>query len=184
MVRNYMQFHRFVPLRSNFAYEFWSGNNEIFDPESRELNRITRYEQVRLYAHLGETAFLDQKWQAAKHFVRTHPALYVRLCLDRFIATWLGTEAPVHDFLRADSAVARFLLAWNAVSMVLIILGLVRLYREERSFFLPVAVFPLIFPITFYIAHTSLRHRHPGDAALLLLMAIAVAGSRRQKLPR
>src|ERR1700739_478663 len=74
-LRNYVRFHRLVPLRSNFAYEFWSGNNEIFDPESREGNRMTRYAQTRLYAHIGETAFLDQKWQAAKHFVGTHPSL-------------------------------------------------------------------------------------------------------------
>ena len=34
-LRNYVQFHRFIPLRSNFVYEFWSGNNEIFDVHSR-----------------------------------------------------------------------------------------------------------------------------------------------------
>jgi 4-amino-4-deoxy-L-arabinose transferase-like glycosyltransferase len=179
-LRNYMQFHRFVPFRSNFAYEFWSGNNEIFDPESRELNRITRYEQTRLYAHLGETAFLDQKWQAARHFVGAHPVLYANLCARRFVATWLGTDSPVHDFLNADSAMARFLLLWNAVCSVLIVAGLARLYRERRAFFVPLAVFPFIFPITFYLAHTSLRHRHPCDPALLLLAAIALTGCGRQ----
>ena len=182
-VRNYVQFHRFVPLRSNFAYEFWSGNNEIFDPESRELNRITRYEQTRLYAHLGETAFLDQKWQAAKHFVGTRPVLYANLCARRFVATWLGTDSPVHDFLHSDSAMARFLLLWNAVSLLLLVVGLARLYRERRALFMPLAVFPFIFPVTFYLAHTSLRHRHPCDPVLLVLAAIAVAGCGRQMQP-
>lgn len=179
-IRNYVQFHRLVPLRSNFAYEFWSGNNEIFDPESREVNRITRYEQVRLYANLGETDFLEQKWQAAKHFVRTRPGLYAQLCLRRFVATWFGTDSPAYDFLHTDSGMARFLLLWNALTFFLMIAGLVRLYREQHNFFVPVAVFPVIFPIAFYLAHTSLRHRHPCDPALLLLVVMGIGGSRRQ----
>jgi hypothetical protein len=38
------------PRAPIFPYELWSGNNEIFDEHSRAVNRITRYEQVRLYA--------------------------------------------------------------------------------------------------------------------------------------
>lgn len=183
-IRNYLQFRRFIPVRSNFAYELWSGNNGIFDPESHQVNRITRYEQVRLYAHLGESAFLDQKWRAASHFVRTHPGLYVQRCGHRFIATWFGTESPLRDFIEADSVLARLLLFWNAICFCLVIVGLARLYREQRAFFLPLAAFPLIFPVTFYFAHTSLRHRHPCDPALLVLAAIAILGCRRQIHPQ
>lgn len=182
-LRNYVTFHRLVPLRSNFAYEFWSGNNEIFDPESREVNRITRYEQTRRYDHLGETAFLNEKWQAAKHFVDARPVLYANLCARRFVATWLGTDSPVHDFFQADSAMARFLLLWNAVCLVFLVAGLARFYNEQRTFFVPLAVFPFIFPVTFYLAHTSLRHRHPCDPILLLLAAIAITGCGRQMRP-
>jgi hypothetical protein len=179
-LRNYIQFHRFVPLRSNFAYEFWSGNNEIFDPHSREVNRITRYEQTRLYARLGETAFLAEKWQSAEQFVRSHPSLYAQLCARRIVATWLGTESPWQDFLRADSGLARFLLLWSLLSFLPLLVGLVRLYRSDRTYFFPVAAFPLIFPITFYLAHTSLRHRHPCDPVIALLMAVAFLGARGQ----
>lgn len=178
-IRNYTQFHRFVPLRSNFAYEFWSGNNPIFDPNSREINRITRYEQTRRYAEAGESAFLDEKWQAAGRFVRMHPGLYARLCARRIIATWCGTDAPWYDFVRADSWVARVLLAWNVLSLPLIIAGLLRVYFVGGSFFVPIAAFPMVFPLTFYLAHTSLRHRHPCDPALAVLMAVALSFLRR-----
>ncbi len=176
-VRNYVQFHRFIPLRSNFTYEFWSGNNEIFDEHSREVNRITRYEQTHLYAKLGENAFLDEKWRKAGNFVVTHPALYAKLFGNRIVATWLGTESPWGDFARTDSLLVRFLLFWNALVLVGVIAGLVRLYLRQRPYFFPVASFPLVFPLVFYIAHTSLRHRHPCDPILALLMAIAVAGA-------
>jgi hypothetical protein len=182
-LRNYIQFHRFVPLRSNFAYEFWSGNNEIFDPYSREVNRITRYEQTRLYARLGETDFLAEKWQSAKQFVRTHPSLYAQLCARRIVATWLGTESPWQDFLHADSGLARFLLLWSLISFLALLVGFIRLYRSDRTYFFPVAAFPLIFPFTFYLAHTSLRLRHPCDPVLALLMAVAFLGATRQMQP-
>jgi hypothetical protein len=175
--RNYAQFHRFMPLRSNFPYEFWSGNNEIFNPNSREVNRITRYEQIHLYAEMGETKFLDEKLQKASDFIRTQPALYARLFARRVVATWLGTQSPWRDFAGSDSYFVRFVLAWNAVTLATVILGLVRLYVRQRRYFLPVASFPVIFPLTFYIAHTSLRHRHPCDPILALLMAVAILGT-------
>jgi 4-amino-4-deoxy-L-arabinose transferase-like glycosyltransferase len=182
-VRNYVQFHRFIPMRCNFPYEFWSGNNELFDEHSRELNRITRYEQTHLYSRLGENAFLTDKWHKATHFVRTHPHLYIQLCAGRVVATWLGTPSPFRDFLRADSSLARFLLLWNALALVGIVVGLVRLYLRRRIYFLPLASYPLFFPLTFYIAHTSLRHRHPCDPVVALLIAIAVLGTSNLPIP-
>jgi hypothetical protein len=180
MIRNYIEFHRVIPMRSNFSYEFWSGNNEIFDEHSHALNRITRYEQVHLYSRLGENEFLSDKMQAAVLFVQTHPRLYMQLFARRVVATWLGTESPWRDLVNSDSNLARFLIVWNAITLAGIIAGLVRLYIQNRGYFVPLASFPLIFPITFYIAHTSLRHRHPCDPILALLMAIAVTGVQQQ----
>lgn len=177
-IRNAVQFHRFIPARSNFPYELWSSNNEIFDEHSRAVNRITRYEQVRLYAKLGENAFLEDKWQKAVEFIRTHPALYAQLFGRRIVTTWLGVESPWQDFLRSDSVLVRFILIWNAFTLIGLLAGLFRLLWARNPFFLPVAVFPLVFPLTFYIAHTSLRHRHACDPVLALLMAVALLGSR------
>jgi hypothetical protein len=178
IARNYIQFHRFIPFRSNFPYEFWSGNNEIFDPHSRELNRITRYEQIHLYAEQGETEFLHEKLKMASGFVSAHPDLYARLFARRMIATWLGTESPWQDFAQTDSLLVQIILAWNAIALAGIILGLTRIYLQQPVYFLPVASFPIIFPLTFYIAHTTLRHRHPCDPVVALLMAIAIAGTK------
>jgi len=179
-IRNYSYFHRFIPLRSNLPYEFWSGNNEIFDANSRAINRITRYEQTTLYGHEGETAFLNEKWQAAKSFVRTHPQLYAELCAQRLVTTWFGTDSPAHDFLHTNDELGKSLLIWNAASLAALLVGLLRLYVRERPYLFPLAVFPAIFPITFYLTHTSLRHRHPIDPAICLLMAIAFL-NRKQK---
>ena len=175
-VRNYVQFHRFIPLRSNFVYEFWSGNNEIFDEHSRAVNRITRYEEVHLYHQVGETEFLHEKWLKAVNFVHAHPALYCQLFGRRVIATWLGTETPWQDFFRTDSLFVRFLFLWNAVTLLGVVAGLARLRLSHSPYFFPVAAFPVVFPVAFYIAHTTLRHRHPCDPVIALILAFAIVG--------
>lgn len=175
-IRNAAQFHRLIPLRSNFSFELWLGNNEVFDEHSREVNRITRFEQVRRYEQLGESSFLDEKRQLAFAFIRTHPALAFQLTGRRFIATWLGTATPWEDFKRTDSSLVRVLFLWNVVTVLGLLLGLARLVVAKSSFLLPVAVFPLIFPIIYYITHTSMRYRHPCDPVLALLLAIAGFG--------
>jgi len=178
-VRNYVQFHRFVPIRSNFAYEFWSGNNEIFDPDSRAVNRVTRYEQARLYGTFGETAFFDDKWQKAANFVHSNPRLYFQLSIQRVIATWFGTATPWRNLREAGSFLARFLIITNVLTFLGTLAGLIRLAVCRSPYLVPLASFPLCFPVAFYLTHTTLRHRHPCDPVLLLLVAIALAIPRK-----
>jgi len=177
-IRNAIQFHRLIPIRSNFAFELWLGNNEIFDEHSREINRITRFEQVRLYAQLGETSFLDQKRHQAETFVTQHSQLALHLAAQRFVSTWFGTASPLDDFRRADSTLVRFLFIWNALTFVAIFVGLLRLARARSAYLVPLAVFPLVFPVVYYITHTSQRYRHPMDPILVILIAIAILGVR------
>jgi len=137
------------------------------------VNRITRYEQTHLYATLGENAFFDDKWQKASNFVRSNPNLYLRLCGRRIVATWLGSEAPWDHLRRTDSWLARFLIVWNTLTLLAMLAGLVGLLLQPSPYLFPIASFPLFFPVAFYLAHTSLRHRHPCDPAIALLVALA-----------
>jgi Dolichyl-phosphate-mannose-protein mannosyltransferase len=173
-IRNAVQFHRFIPIRSDFPFELWMGNNPIYDEHSRQLNRITRYEEVHQYSQLGETAFLEEKGRAAKEFIREHPPLALQLAARRTGAIWMGTPTPWQDFQRADSNLARFVLFWNAVTILGVAARLACLFFVRRWFLLPVAAFPLAFPLVYYVTQASLRLRHPCDPALALLMALAI----------
>jgi hypothetical protein len=173
-IRNTVQFHRFIPIRSDFPFELWMGNNPIYDEHSRQLNRITRYEEVHRYSQLGETAFLEEKGRAAKEFIRTHPALTLQLASRRAVAIWMGTPAPWQDFQRADSNLPRFIFIWNALTILGAATGLACLFFARRWFLLPVAAFPIAFPLVYYATQVSLRLRHPCDPALALLMVLAI----------
>ena len=173
-LRNAVQFHRFIPIRSDYPFELWMGNNPIYDEHSREVNRITRYEQVHLYTQLGENAFLEEKRRAAFAFLRAHPVLCLQLAARRDVAWWFGTPTPWQDFRQTDSALVRFLFAANAVTLLGTLAGLLALMRLRSSAFLPVAAYPLVFPLAYYMTQVSLRLRHPSDPILALLLAVAV----------
>ncbi|MGD0401979.1 MAG: glycosyltransferase family 39 protein [Candidatus Acidiferrales bacterium] len=179
-LRNYAEFHRFIPLRSNFPFELWIGNNEVFDDRSPNVNaRVTRYGEARRYGQLGETAFMKEKWRLASEFMRTHKRLEVRLTRWRFMSFWVGSFRPVEDFENADSGWIRGIFALNLLTAIGGVIGIVVLWRARSRYVIPAAVFVVVVPLVYYVTHASLRYRHPIDPILLILTAIALTGVER-----
>ena len=183
-IRNYIQFHRLIPLRSNLPFELWLGNNDIFDQHSvGGIQRITRFGETRLYSQLGETAYMDEKRHLAWQFIRTHPPLEARLIGRRITATWLGTESPWRDFLSTDSVLIRSIFLFNAFLTLGTVLGIIFLFLRRNPYAIPLALVPLLFPLIYYATHTNLRYRHPIDPILLLLVAFAILSIFRPRTP-
>jgi hypothetical protein len=173
--RNYAQFHRFVPLRSDFPFELWIGNNEVLNPQGRDaMARITAYGQIREYVQLGETAFLQKKWREATGFILSHKRLELWLTQRRFVAMWLGSPDPIIDFRHASSPFIRFLYIANALATLGALAGIVALFWKRNPYAFPVSAFPIVFPSIYYVTHASLRYRNPIDPAVLLLAAAAI----------
>jgi hypothetical protein len=174
--RNYLAFHRFIPLRSNFAFELWLGNNEQFDEQSQIVPAADpeRFE-IRKYVHMGETAFMQDKWQRATAFIKTHPGLEIILFARRFVATWTGMEKPIEGFRDADSPLVRLVLISNTLAAIGALCGIVALLRSRNIYVFPLAGVVIVYPLIYYVTHASLRYRHPIDPVMLLLAMIAVA---------
>src|SRR4249920_984441 len=69
-IRNYIQFHKFIPLRSNFAFELYIGNNENYDDQHRfRPGVITQDREILRYLHMGETAFMEEEKRKAIAFI-------------------------------------------------------------------------------------------------------------------
>jgi len=65
--------------------------------------------------------------------------------------------------------------------------GVLTLWRLRSPYFIPLAAFPLVFPLVYYLALAPPRYRHPVDPVLLLLTAIAftrLANYRKRPVPR
>jgi hypothetical protein len=173
-IRNYTVFHRVVPLRSNFPLELYIGNNENYDDKhARYPGPITKERETLRYFRLGETPFMDEEMRKAKKFIVTHPRVELILFGKRFVAFWTGIPNPIDQFLATDSWLARGLILCATFSGLGALLGTAVLIRRHSEYTFALAEFPLIFPLLYYITHTSLRYRHPIDPVVLLLTAIA-----------
>jgi 4-amino-4-deoxy-L-arabinose transferase-like glycosyltransferase len=207
-IRNYVAFHKFIPVRSNLPFELWLGNNDIFDEHARGGRRsITRTEEARRYAQLGETGYMAEKWELATAFMRAHPELELWLAGRKFVSFWMGTEAPVKNFLETDSWLIRGILLSSFLTAIGALGGIVVLWRGKKKITqrrrergvsaeaekngdqemagdasFPLAVFPVVFPCLYYFTHADLRYRHPIDPVVLLLTVVAVAGAWRMAI--
>src|SRR5580700_177774 len=176
-IRNYVQFHKFIPLRSNFAFELYIGNNENYDEQHQfRPGAITQDREILRYLRMGETAFMEEEKRKAIAFITAHPRIELWLVLERFVDFWLGSASPLAAFRQADSLWLYFILACNIVAPLTAFVGILVLFATKNPYALPVVAFPLVFPLLYYVTHTSLRYRHPVDPLVLLLAAIGVHG--------
>jgi 4-amino-4-deoxy-L-arabinose transferase-like glycosyltransferase len=175
-VRNYLAFHKFIPLRSNLPFELWLGNNEQFDEQSHVVPPSNpELTEIRNYIHMGETAFMQDKWGKAVGFMRTHPRLEITLFARRFVATWTGVEKPIESLRDTDSPLVRVVIISNTLAALGALCGIVALARSRNLYAFPLAAVPIAYPLIYYVTHTSLRYRDPIDPVLLLLVTLAIA---------
>jgi hypothetical protein len=172
-VRNFLAFHRFVPLRSTFPFALWLGHNPVFDPRSPVTTRVIPYEQGREYKQLGETAFMRAKGSEAFTFIRTHPAIEANLFAQRFVAFWAGIDSPLQRLLHAESLADRIVLLANFLIALATLSGLVAVWIKRRHYAFVLSVFPVVFPWIYYATQPYLRYRQPIDPILMLLTALA-----------
>jgi hypothetical protein len=90
-VRNYLVFGRFIPAKSNLAYELYQ--SQCLQPGGplqattfREHPYGTGSRERQEYNALGEVAYLDRKWQQFGQAVRANPADFLRRVAERFVA--------------------------------------------------------------------------------------------------
>ncbi len=81
---------------------------------------------------MGETAFMQDKWQKATAFMRTHPRLEITLFARRFVATWTGVEKPIESFRDTDSPLVRLVLISNTLAALGGLCGIVALLRVAK----------------------------------------------------
>jgi hypothetical protein len=176
-VRNYVQFHRLVPLRSNFPLELYIGNNANY--ATRQFvwpPRITKEGELLRYFKMSETAFMDEEERKALEFMRAHPKIVMELTGERFVTFWTGLPEPVQAFRSTDEWLIRVLLVCNTVAAIGALAGIVVLIRRGSPYAFPAAAYPVVYPWLYYVTHPNLRYRHPIDPVVLLLLAVAVGG--------
>jgi 4-amino-4-deoxy-L-arabinose transferase-like glycosyltransferase len=175
--RNYFALHGFVPVKSNFGLELWLGNNAavsdgVWSPQMHPMNNFRELVALNLS---GEPGYMRDKQRAALTFIRANPRRFANLLGRRVADTWAALYDSREDkwmsVLHLHLAEIYFCVVFSAFAAA----GLVLALRRSAVEALPVVLCVVVFPVPYYLTHTSLRYRHPIDPVLTLFAVYAVA---------
>ncbi len=176
-LRNYLVFHKLVPVRGNFGAELRMGNAEDATGLWRSYVHPTQYDvQLRLYERMGEVAYVEMRKQEALDFIRAHPARFLDLCLRRAIYFWF--DIPLTNWaghLRLYRNLLFFFTSVVAVGGA----GVMLRRRHPAGFLYASLLFAA--PLVYYITFPHPRYRHPIEPQITILgvYLFQAAGQKR-----
>jgi hypothetical protein len=177
-IRNWMEFHAFVPTRSNFGLELRVSNR----PESYALMEdnvshgvMSRFHpglngnEARKVAAEGEIAYTRSEMAAARAEIRRDPARFLRLTGERLWRFWL---APSRRFKTTAASTAITLLG---------LLGLCLLPASPGTRLIWLIL--LTYPLVYYFIQVDARYTYPLGW-IFLTPAVHVVMRAAQKFAR
>jgi 4-amino-4-deoxy-L-arabinose transferase-like glycosyltransferase len=182
-VRNYVTFHKVIPIRSCFGLELYCGNNADswhwdppgYHPSDNEV-------EWQEYQQLGEIAFTQKKLHQGMAFIAAHRALYVQQTLRRVVYFWTGFWSFSRRYLAEEAADPGNMVLATAMT-VLAFIGLRRAFREKLPSAIPFLLAFVFFPVTYYLTHPEDYYRRPIDPLFVVLAAFALASWRNTAKP-
>ena len=167
IIRNWVAFHAFVPMRSNFGAELYEAtlfSNDGF-PWMATLPLAEAAPEFQRYERLGEIAFSKQQGDRAKAAIRAHRDLFLKNALRRVYFFWVSVPHPT-DAGESVEAIRRINFSFLSFSGLLgLALAMRRHIPGAWLFFWAFALFPLIY----YFVTVQARFRHPLEPLICVL---------------
>ena len=175
LVRNYLTFHRFIPVRSGFGLELYIGNNGY---STRWVNSALHpnHNDIELaeYERVGEIAYMDHKLSQAKDYIRSHPGWYAWMTCRRIVYMWTGYWSFDRAYLK-DEPLDPPNIFVNSTMTILGLLGLRRVLKLDPALAVRFAIVLFFFPLAYYFSHPETYYFRPVDPMIVVLAAVAVA---------
>lgn len=180
-VRNYREMHGLVPVRDGFWLEFWAGNHgDMTRTNPGNSHPATNDVEMAKFEAQGEMAYLAQKHTLGMTWVRQHPALFAEVTGRRIFRFWTGFWSFTGEYLHEEPLDVPNLFFCSAVTFFMFC-GIRRWWKMDRRHALPYAIVIAIFPITYYLTHTSMDYRQPIEPEIVILVAMGILSLRKSK---
>lgn len=181
-IRNYLRFHRVIPVRDDLGLELSVSNNDCaqfsiyknlssgcFDKFHPNHNAS---EAAKVRA-MGEVNYNDLRLREAESWIGSHPEAFVSLSATRFIAFWLPTQngdVPDTRGWRLERGIL-YIYLMTALSGA----GLMTLYRRDVTSFVVCLPCLAAFPLVYYCVQFEDRYRYPIMWVTFLLGSLPIA---------
>jgi 4-amino-4-deoxy-L-arabinose transferase-like glycosyltransferase len=179
IVRNYLVFHTFVPIRANFGAEFYASSLESNNgfPYGPSVAIYEATPDMQSYKTLGEVTFSRERAEMAKAIFRAHPGRFRDYTLKRIWFYWAGVPHPVEKSLLVE-------LGRELNYCILSLGGLLglalALHRHRPGALLFAAAF-FFLPITYYLVTVQARFRAPLEPLIFVLTVYLFQSADRSR---
>lgn len=171
MIRDYLVFHKFIPIRGNFGLEFHLGNTaDAMGIWQVWLHPSQNFGELRKYQQMGEVAYIHSKLQETLPFVRQHPERFAFLTFAHFIYYWSGVPRS-----EAFAWVYPLKFFFTLALSVMGVWGLGIALRQRLPGASLYVLLLLSYPALYYITFPHARYRHPIEPELLILILFFVS---------
>jgi 4-amino-4-deoxy-L-arabinose transferase-like glycosyltransferase len=184
VLRNYLVFHAFVPLRSNFGAELYESaqlENEGY-PTMATLPHAVASPDFQRYQRLGELAYSREQGAQARQIIRQHPGIWVAHIFRRIWFFWVSVPHPTEGTWRGllNETLRELSYAFLSLSGLL---GLALALRNKiPAAWLYFWAFVSI-PLLYYAITVQARFRHPLEPVICVL-AVYLFRSAKLRRPR
>ncbi len=178
-IRNYVVFHQLIPIRSGFWLEFEAGNHgETFDCNPPSSHPASNAEAMQRYQAQGETVFMENVRLKSHAYVMAHPGWFAVMTARRAIRFWTV-------LWRLDPAYRQnepFDIPASLYCSAMLAVTLFGLWQRRRKLTPALGLYIAIlaiFPIPYYLSHSSPDYRQPIEPALITLVAFGLLCLKR-----
>jgi len=175
-VRNYRVLHVLCPIRDNYWSNVYAGNVEANSPNRypfwRANEPASNPVEMRKYLTMGEVAYFAERQALAVDFIRRNPLPVGIASLRRIVMYWTGYWSFSRDYLQSEPTELPLMFMLICVTG-LMLRGVRRFWRENRSEGLPYFVLITVFPLSYYFSLALMDYRQPIEPAVVVL---AIAG--------
>ena len=181
-VRNYRVLGILCPVRDNFWLEIYTDNfgNAYLDRSSPPSADNRPYPassaaEMQKFLAMGEPAWLKQKHTLAVEDFRNNPRFpfLAYKTMRRVVYYWTGFWSFSSEELK-DQPFEPATVFYVGCVTLLMLRGILRFWRFNRSALIPYLIVIGFFPLTYYITHPLMDYRHPIEPEIIVL---AVAGA-------
>lgn len=183
LVRNYEQFHRFIPVRGGFGLELYIGNNGYSTRwVNSSLHPNHNDAELNEYERDGEVAYMNHKMRQAKAFIRSHPGWYAWMTGRRILYMWTGYWSFSREYLKDEPLDPPNIFVQTTMT-ILALIGLFRVFRRDVPLGMRFAIVMFFFPLAYYFSHPETYYFRPVDPLVVILAAVMVAGHTKKDAP-
>jgi 4-amino-4-deoxy-L-arabinose transferase-like glycosyltransferase len=177
-IRNDRVMHAESPIRDGFWLEFWAGNNgDTFTSNPAWAHPASNPVEMKKFEAEGETAYLAHKRTIAVSFVHNHPLLFAGVSLRRAVRFWTGFWSFRPSYLQSEPLDVANVFFCTCLTLFML-RGMWRWWKEDRTHACPFLIMLLVFPLPYYLTHSSMDYRQPIESQIVILVTIGLFGNR------